>query len=94
MKEVRLGYNTDPLGEFIDSDEAMEVAKKNGLKGGEPSMSVGRPAGTKAGSTYWIVTGGWTNGDVSISLDAKTGTVTKHKVMGADKRTKGLGGPS
>jgi hypothetical protein len=85
VKEVRLGNYTEPLGGFVDSDKAMEVAKKNGLKGKEPSMSVVRPAGAKAGSPSWIVTGGWKNGDVSISLDAQTGRFTKRTVMGADK---------
>ena len=58
-KEVRLGNYTEPLGEFIDSDKAMAVAKQNGLKGSEPSMAVGRPAGAKAEGTYWLVAGGF-----------------------------------
>lgn len=86
LKEVRLGNYTEPLGEFIDSDKAMAAAKQNGLKGSEPSMSVMRPAGAKADSTTWIVTGGWKMGvDTTISLDAKTGKFEHRTVMGADK---------
>jgi len=86
LKEgLRVGHYTQPLGEFIDSDKAMQLARKNGLKGGEPSASVGRPAGAQAESTYWLVTGGWKTGDVSISLDAKTGKLSKLTVLGSDK---------
>lgn len=83
-KEVRLGNYTEPLGEFVDSDKAMAVAKKNGLKGGQPSMGVARPAGGKAGSTYWLVTGGWEKGDTIITIDARNGTFTRLSVMGVD----------
>jgi hypothetical protein len=81
LKEVRLGAYTEPLGEFIDSDKAMEAAKKNGLKGSEPFAGVGRPTGGQADSTYWIVTGGWAKGDVTVSLDAKTGKFMHSEVM-------------
>jgi hypothetical protein len=81
LKEVRLGVYTEPLGEFIDSDMATEAAKKNGLKGSEPFASVGRPTGAKADSTYWIVTGGWKKGDVTVSLEARTGKFMKSEVM-------------
>jgi hypothetical protein len=86
VREVRLGNYIEPLGEFVDSNKAMEVAKKNGLKGSEPSMSVMRPAGARAGGTTWVVTGGWKMGeDTTISLDAKTGKFSKRTVMGSDK---------
>ncbi len=84
VKKVRIGNYTEPLGEFVDSDTAMEAAKKNGLKGNEPSISVMRPAGARSDGTTWIVTGGFKQGDISISLDAKTGKFTKRTVMGTD----------
>jgi hypothetical protein len=82
--KVRLGSFTEPLGEFVDSDKAMEVARKNGLRGGEPSMSVLRPAGARAEGTRWLVTGGFNAGDTSIGVDAKTGAFLERSVMGKD----------
>lgn len=84
LQEVRLGNFTEPLGEFVDSDKAMEVARKNGLKGSEPSMSVLRPAGANADGTHWLVTGGWDTGDTSIAVDGKSGAFLKRSVMGKD----------
>jgi hypothetical protein len=84
LREVRLGSFTEPLGEFVDSDKAMEVARKNGLRGGEPSMSVLRPAGARAEGTRWLVTGGFNAGDTSIGVDAKTGAFLERSVMGKD----------
>jgi hypothetical protein len=82
-KEVNLGFSTNPLGEFIDSDKAMQEAKKNGLKGNGPNMAVkfqGTGTGTSAG-TYWIVNGGLKKGDVSVFLEAKTGKFFSRNVM-------------
>lgn len=84
LKEVRLGNFTDPLGDFVDSDKAMEVARANGLKGGEPSMSVLRPSGAGAQATRWLVTGGWSPGDTSIAVDGKTGAFVNRSVIGKD----------
>ena len=42
LREVRLGNYSAPLGDFVDSDRAMAVARQHGLKGREPSMSVMR----------------------------------------------------
>jgi hypothetical protein len=84
LREVRLGSFTEPLGEFVDSDRAMEVARKSGLKGGEPSMSVLRPAGAKAEATRWLVTGGFNAGDTSIGVDGKSGAFLERSVMGKD----------
>jgi len=73
--EVR-GHIKNPLGdEFIDSPKAMAEAKKNGLKvKGQPVMSLlimGQA--TKNPAAYWTVGGGFTSGEVSIRIDAKTG---------------------
>lgn len=81
VKEVTLGSDTEPLGEFVDSDKAAEVAAKNGLKGNEPSMSVLRPRGAPASGTRWLVTGGFEVGDTTITLDAKTGAFQVRSVI-------------
>lgn len=83
-KEVRLGNYTEPLGDFVDSDKAMEVARQNGLKGREPSMSVVRPAGARGGATSWLVTGGFDKGDTAITIDAKMGAFSRLSVVGVD----------
>lgn len=80
VKEVSLGNDTEPLGDFVDSDKAAEVAGKNGLKGNEPSMSVLRPSGAKASGTRWLVTGGFNAGDTTITLDAATGAFITRSV--------------
>ena len=86
VREVRLGNLTEPLGEFIDSDKAMAMAKEDGLKGSEPSMSVMRPTGgAKADATTWVIGGGWRTGqDTTVSLEAKTGKFMKRTVVGED----------
>ena len=83
-KEVRLGNHTEPLGEFVDSDQAMGVARKNGLKGGEPSMALARPTGAGADGTRWLVSGGFKDGDTSISVEARTGAFAGRAIMGKD----------
>lgn len=79
--EVGFGRK-DLLSEpFIDSNKAMEIAKANGLKGALPSMALsvyqfgGKPAG------YWLVTGGYETGDVSIFLEAKSGKFYRRNVI-------------
>jgi hypothetical protein len=79
--EVRLGEETKPLGDFIDSDKAMAEAKKAGIKGNEPSMSVGFQGSGKSAGLYWVVTGGFTKGDVSVMLEAATGKLFSRSVM-------------
>ncbi|HXH73249.1 MAG TPA: hypothetical protein VNI58_10585 [Mariprofundaceae bacterium] len=73
LMEVRLGYSTKDLGDFIDSDQAMQEAKKHGLKGNEPNMSVNYQGSGPSEATYWIINGGYATGDVSVFLDARTG---------------------
>lgn len=80
-REVRLGFGTEPLGEFIDSDAAMREARKGGLKGNEPSMSVNLRGAGKAASTYWVVNGGFAKGDVSVFLEAATGRFSSRSTM-------------
>lgn len=80
-REVRLGYSTEPIGEFIDSDTAMTEAKKNGLKGNKPSMGVKFQGTGKSAGHYWIVNGGYQKGDISVFLEAKTGKFFSRNIM-------------
>lgn len=68
-------YLIDPVGkEFIDSSQAMEVAKKNGLKVKEtPAMSLQMMGqATKSPAVVWNVVG-YTPGDTAILIEARTG---------------------
>jgi hypothetical protein len=80
-REVSAGYDTQPLGEFIDSDRAMQEAKKNGLKGKDPNMGVKWQGSGATRATTWIVNGGTAKGDVSVSLDARTGRFIVRNTM-------------
>ena len=69
-------YVTDSIGnDFVDSDKAMQEAKKNGLKTKDkPAMSLMLMGqATKQPGVYWSVGGGYLPGDVSIMVEAKTG---------------------
>jgi hypothetical protein len=78
--EVSMGL-TDPVGEFIDSDQAIEAAKKNGLDASKkPMMGLAWMGGKKDGLACWTVGGGFSPGSVGVVLDAKTGAfITKHE---------------
>ncbi len=80
-KEVRLGHSTEPLGDFIDSDKAMQEARKNGLRGDDLNMTVKVQGTGSSAAAYWIVNGGFTRVDVSILLVAKTGKFSSRAVM-------------
>ena len=76
-------YIKDAVGEFVDSDKAMQEAKKNGLKGkGKAAMSLMvMGQATKQPGTYWNVIGGYEKGDVGVTLEAKTGKFSyKHEI--------------
>ena len=81
VREVNLGYGTQAIGEFIDSDRAMQEAKKNGLKGNEPNMAVKFQGAGSAAVATWIVNGGTTKGDISVFLDARTGRFIGRSTM-------------
>jgi len=69
-------YIKDPVGVgFVDSPQAMDEAKKNGLKvKGKPAMSLlVMGQATKKPGAYWTVGGGYTPEGVSVMIDAKTG---------------------
>lgn len=77
--EISLRF-TVPVGDgFIDSDTAMAIAKKNGLKGDSPAMGLNELG---PGSVIrWWVNGGAEAGDVSVVLDAKTGVFWRKEVI-------------
>jgi len=77
--EVGTGF-TKPIGDkFIDSDKAIQEATTNGLKGNITMMGV-NVLGT--GSTaYWSVTGGYEEGDVSVILNANTGSFVRKEII-------------
>ncbi len=81
MKEVNRGRSTEPMGDFIDSDKAMQEARKNGLKGDDLNMAVKVQGTGSSAAAYWIVNGGFTRADVSILLVAKTGKFSSRAVM-------------
>jgi hypothetical protein len=73
----------DPVGEFVDSDRALQEAKKNGLAGPGPLTMAVMPMGqsTKEPGAYWTVGAGFSKGSVSVVLEAKTGKFfTRHAV--------------
>lgn len=75
LRDVRLGESKEVLGEFIDSDRALLIAQKNGLRGGETTMAVkSMGSGNKAG-VFWVVAGGVNKGDTSVTIVAYTGEV-------------------
>ncbi|MEW6184896.1 MAG: hypothetical protein AB1585_04050 [Thermodesulfobacteriota bacterium] len=90
MIDIREGNMAEPLEvrphikggvgtNFLDSPRIMEEAKKNGLKiKGKPILSLlvmgqatGRPG------PYWTVGGDFSEGEVSVIIDAKTGGLLK-----------------
>jgi hypothetical protein len=69
-----------PIGDtFVDSDRAMQEAKKHDLKGDSPSMGLVVMGFT--GAPVWAVNGGFSEGDVSVMLDGKTGTFIRREVI-------------
>ena len=79
--EVNSGMNLPIVGEFLDSDKAVAEAKKNGLKGNSISVGLNMGGIGKDARLYWSVNGGFEKGDVSVTLDGKTGKFVKKDVM-------------
>lgn len=79
--EVNSGMNLPIVGEFLDSDKAVAEAKKNGLKGSSISVGLNMGGVGKDARLYWSVNGGFEKGDVSVTLDGKTGKFVKKDVM-------------
>lgn len=79
--EVSKGFS-NPIGDtFMDSDKAMQEAKKNGLKGKNPSMGLNVLGTGKNAGLFWTVTGGFEKGDVSVTLDGRTGKLIRKEVI-------------
>lgn len=72
-REVRLGYDTAPLGEFVDSDQAAQEAQKHGIKGELSSMAVKHWGSGKAAGVYWIVNSAFGKGGATVFVVARTG---------------------
>ncbi len=72
-REVRLGYDTEPLGEFVDSDKAGQVAAGNGIKGELSSMAVKHWGSGKSAGVFWIVSSALGKGNPTVFIVAKTG---------------------
>lgn len=69
-----------PIGdEWVDSDRAMEEAKKHDLKGTSPSMGLVVMGAT--GSPVWAVNGGMDEGDVAVMLVGNTGAFIRRQVI-------------
>jgi hypothetical protein len=69
-------YLTEEIGkEFVDSDQALTEAGKNGLSGSsDTTMSlVVMGQATDSIGPYWTVSRGFGTGDVSVVVDARSG---------------------
>ena len=79
--EVNSGMSLPIVGEFLDSDRAVAEARKNGMKGSSISVGLNMGGIGKDARLYWSVNGGFEKGDVSVTLDGKTGKFVKKDVM-------------
>jgi hypothetical protein len=66
---------SEPLGEIIDSDQAIKVARASGITKQDVSMVA--MASAKKGQSVWsIIEEGMRNpGDITLDIDAATGAV-------------------
>ena len=71
------GCESAAVGEFMDSDRAQEIARKNGIKKPKTSMVVNLSLDPKGDRTVWSIMdgSGMERGDVILDLDASTGQV-------------------
>jgi hypothetical protein len=79
--EVNKGSSNPIADNFLDSDKAMQEAIKNGLKGESPSMGLNVLGMGKNAGLYWTVSGGYKKGDVSVTLEGKTGKFLRKEVI-------------
>lgn len=79
--EVGFGKKDPVTDQFLDSDKAMQEAKAQGLKGRAPGMSLSVFDFSGKGGSYWMVSGGYEKGDVTIILEAKTGKLFSRNVI-------------
>ncbi|HEY7680164.1 MAG TPA: PepSY domain-containing protein [Terriglobia bacterium] len=71
------------LGNFIDSDKAIQIARKHGLQRPNVTMVVSMVPGRRGPRPVWIVMegGGMRAGDVSVDIDAETGEVLNTSIL-------------
>jgi hypothetical protein len=70
--EVR-PHITDPVGDFVDSDKAMQEAKKNGIKG-KPAMSlIVMGQATKNPGVFWSVVSSGASSMLSVVIEGRSG---------------------
>ena len=71
------------LGNFMDSDKAIQIARKNGIQRTSVTMVVSMVPTRKGPRPVWIVMegSGMNGGDVSVDIDAETGEVLNTSIM-------------
>jgi hypothetical protein len=72
-----------PLGDFMDSDAAIHIARKNGIERANVTMVVSMVPAPGGPRPVWIVMegGGMRMGDVSVDIDAETGKILNTSIM-------------
>ncbi len=71
--ELGTGQTVAVPTDFMDSDQIMAEAVKDGLKGDSPRMQLTREA--------WLVSGGTQKGDAVIFLNPRTGKLIKRQTV-------------
>ena len=71
------------LGNFMDSNKAIQIARKNGIQRTSVTMVVSMVPTRKGPRPVWIVMegSGMNGGDVSVDIDAETGEVLNTSIM-------------
>ena len=71
------------LANFMDSDRAIQIARKNGIERPNVTMVVSMVPTRKGARPVWIVMegSGMNAGDVSVDVDAQTGEVLNTSIM-------------
>jgi len=69
------------LVDFMDSNRAMQIAVRNGIKQPGPTMGVMNTPTAKGNRVVWIVYEGLKSGDPSVTIDARTGEVLEKTKM-------------
>ena len=69
------------LGDFMDSDQAMKIARANGITAPKATMVVSMSARGKR--PLWVVMdgAGMKTGEMSLDIDARTGAVLNKRKM-------------
>jgi hypothetical protein len=71
------------LTEFMDSDQAIAIARKNGITAPKVTMVVSASALRKGGATWTVMdAAGMKSGNVMLDIDAKTGAILSKTKQG------------